>query len=149
MKKYRIIEYLTVILLITLIFWFMSSDSEANTKTSLPTIANHTESKTEPELISLGEFKISYYCGEPYYHICNDGTPETATGSIPEAGRTIAVDPTVIPYGTEVIINGHTYIAEDCGGSIKENRIDIFCDTHQEALEKGIDYYEVFIIATE
>lgn len=50
----------------------------------------------------------------------------TSTGVIAEEGRTIAVDPTVIPYGTEVMIDGHVYIAEDCGGAVKGNVIDIF-----------------------
>lgn len=56
----------------------------------------------------------------------------TATGAVATAGRTIAVDPSVIPYGTEVIINGHTYIAEDCGSAVKGNIIDLFFDTHAE-----------------
>ena len=106
------------------------------------------EVNTEPELISLGEFKITYYCKENYPHICNNGdATKTATGTTPTAGRTIAVDPSVIPYGTEVIINGHTYVAEDCGGAIKDNRIDIVVDTHAEALQCGVDHYEVFVKA--
>ena len=39
-----------------------------------------------------------------------------------------AVDPSVIPYGTEVLIDGHVYIAEDCGGAVKGNVIDIFVE---------------------
>lgn len=106
------------------------------------------EVNTEPELISLGEYKITYYCKENYPHICNNGdATKTATGTTPTAGRTIAVDPSVIPYGTEVIINGHTYIAEDCGGAINGNRIDIVVDTHEEALQCGVDHYEVFVKA--
>ena len=31
-------------------------------------------------------------------------------------GQTIAVDPSVIPYGTQVVINGHVFTAEDCEG---------------------------------
>ncbi len=61
----------------------------------------------------------------------------TSTGTVATAGRTIAVDPSVIPYGSEVIINGHTYVAEDCGGAIKGNRIDIFFNTHEEAEQFG------------
>lgn len=101
-----------------------------------------------PSLISLGEFKLTAYCacekccgkapGDPYYGI-------TAYGYQVTAGRTIAVDPDVIPIGSEVVINGHTYIAEDVGGAIKENRIDIYFNTHQEALEFGVQYAEVFI----
>ncbi len=108
--------------------------------------------QTEPvvEIISLGECKISAYCKENYPHICNNGdSSQTATGTVPLAGRTVAVDPKVIPYGSEVIINGHTYIAEDCGGAIKGNRIDILFDTHQEAIEFGIQYTNVSYLIKE
>lgn len=91
-------------------------------------------------------FVISAYCGENYPHICNNGdSSTTATGTTPTAGRTIAVDPNVIPYGSEVIIDGHSYIAEDCGGAIKGNRIDLFFSTHEEALSWGKKTKEVII----
>lgn len=116
--------------------------------------AAEVEIAEEPELISLGEFKVSYYCsceactGEWAMNrpIDEEGNErvKTASGAVAEAGKTIAVDPDVIPYGTEVIINGHTYTAQDCGGAIKGNRIDIYCDSHEEALQNGLDYYEVF-----
>ena len=52
----------------------------------------------------------------------------TATGTRATAGRTIAVDPKVIPYGTKVYIEGWGYrIAEDCGG-FSGKHIDIFVD---------------------
>ena len=95
-----------------------------------------------------GEFNLTAYCAckkccgkdpsDPHYGI-------TAYGYQVTAGRTIAVDPKVIPIGTEVIINDHTYTAEDVGGAIKENRVDIYFNTHQEALEFGVQYAEVFI----
>lgn len=106
-----------------------------------------------PEDISLGEFKITHYCAcerccsksqdDPWYGI-------TATGTRAEEGRTIAVDPKVIPYGTEVTIcyadgTEHTYTAEDCGGAIKGNRIDVFMESHEAALIEGVKYGEVFI----
>lgn len=116
--------------------------------------AAEIEPAEEPELISLGEYKITYYCA--CEACCGswaknrpkdaEGRPivKTASGAAAEAGKTIAVDPDVIPYGTEVIINGHTYIAQDCGGAIQGNRIDIYCDSHDEALKNGLDYCEVF-----
>lgn len=95
-------------------------------------------------IVDIGICKISAYCREDYPHICNDGDSTiTATGTTPTVGRTIAVDPNLIPYGSEVTINGNTYIAEDCGGAIKGNRVDILFDTHQEALEFGIQYANV------
>ena len=62
----------------------------------------------------------------------------TASGKEAEAGRTVAVDPRYIPYGTEIIVDGKTYIAEDCGGAIKgENKIDIYFESHSEAVSFG------------
>ncbi|MEI3219112.1 MAG: 3D domain-containing protein [Lachnoclostridium sp.] len=49
--------------------------------------------------------------------------------NISNTGRTIAVDASVIPYGSVVVINGHAYVAEDCGGAIKGNKIDIYVPT--------------------
>ena len=64
--------------------------------------------------------------------------PHTATGTIPTEGRTIAVDPHVIPYGSRVSIEGMgTYIAEDCGGGVKQDHIDIYFDTHEKAVAFG------------
>ena len=83
------------------------------------------------------DFTITHYCTERYPHICNDGSYKTATGTEVTPGRTIAVDPTVIPYGTRVKILDHVYVAEDCGGAIKGHRIDIAVDTHDEAMRKG------------
>lgn len=100
--------------------------------------------------ISLGVCKITAYCKENYPHICNNGDSSvTATGTVPMAGRTVAVDPSVIPYGSEVIINGHSYIAEDCGGAIKGNRVDICFDTHREALNFGVQHLEVVYVIKE
>ena len=70
---------------------------------------------------SIGEFKITFYW-------LSENGRSTSTGAIATEGRTIAVDPNVIPYGTEVLINGHVYVAEDCGGAVKGNVIDIFVE---------------------
>ena len=75
------------------------------------------------------------YC--PCKKCCGKTDGITATGTQATAGRTIAVDPSIIPYGTEVIINGNTYVAEDCGGAVKGKDIDIFFNTHEEALQFG------------
>ena len=84
---------------------------------------------------------MTAYC--PCSRCCGKSDGITATGTRATAGRTIAVDPRQIPYGTKVIIDGHTYIAEDCGGGIKGNRIDVFFSSHQEALRFGVQYKEV------
>ena len=73
------------------------------------------------------------------------GDTITSTGTTPRWG-VIAVDPRVIPYGTKVYIPklGMTFVAEDCGGAIKGNRIDIFMNSEGKASDwgrKSIDIY--------
>lgn len=72
----------------------------------------------------------------------------TATGTVPKVGRTIAVDPRVIPYGTRVYIPalGGTYIAEDCGGGIKGNKIDIFMSSEAKCNSWGVRNIEIQIL---
>lgn len=93
----------------------------------------------------IGECKITYYCCEPYEHICGTGTGLTATG-IPVAPGMVAVDPDVIPLGSTVIIDGREYLAADTGGAIKGNRIDIAVESHQEALQLGIRTATVWVV---
>ena len=72
---------------------------------------------------ALGQFTITFYWpGEDQYGNL------TSTGAIAEEGKTIAVDPSIIPYGSTILINGNEYIAEDCGGAIKGNKIDVFVE---------------------
>lgn len=92
----------------------------------------------------LGNFLLTAYC--PCSYCCGKSDGITATGTKATAGRTIAVDPRIIPYGSQVEINGHIYTAEDCGGAIKSNKIDIFFNTHQEALNFGTKYADVYLI---
>ena len=84
------------------------------------------------------------YC--PCKKCCGKTDGITATGTQATAGRTLAVDPSVIPYGTEVVINGNTYIAEDCGGVIKGNRVDVFFNTHEEAKQFGRQTMTAYIL---
>ena len=149
--------------------------TEAETATE-PTSTTHTEeitpateaatTATEPptEPIptetwkSLGVFELTAYCscekccGQWATNRPTDqsGNPivYTSTGAIAKAGTTIAVDPRVIPYGSEIQIDGHTYIAQDCGGAIKGNRIDVYHDSHQAALVFGRQQSEIFIKTT-
>ena len=91
----------------------------------------------------LGEFTITYYC--PCVE-CNGGYSGTSTGAPLVQGRTIAVDPTVIPYGTKVIIGGHVFTAEDCGGAIKGKRIDIFVNDHEMCNALGVRGAHVYLV---
>ena len=99
---------------------------------------------TEPEGKAM-TLTATAYCD--CYNCCGKTDGITATGTKATAGRTIAVDPDLIPYGSKVIINGNTYIAEDCGGAIQSNRVDIFFDSHSEALEWGVRKVEALVIS--
>ncbi|MBQ5657957.1 MAG: 3D domain-containing protein [Peptococcaceae bacterium] len=98
---------------------------------------------TPPEPIPLGEFKCTAYCScSTCCGVWADGI--TYTGVQAVENRTIAVDPNVIPLGSVVEINGREYVAEDIGGAIKGNRIDVYFDNHQEALAWGVQHHEVY-----
>ncbi len=84
------------------------------------------------------------YCG--CINCCGKNDRITATGTRAVEGRTIAVDPSVIPYGTKILIDGNYYIAEDCGGAIKGNRVDIYFEEHQDALEFGVKNIQIQIV---
>lgn len=63
----------------------------------------------------------------------------TATGTRASTGRTVAVDPTVIPYGSLLYIEGVGWrLAEDTGGAIRGHHIDILVDTRGTALKFGV-----------
>ena len=109
----------------------------------LPEITVAEPIKDEEEK-SLGEFKITAYCA--CARCCGKSDGITATGTHATEGRTIAVDPSVIPYGAKVKIGDCEYVAEDCGGAIKGNVIDIYIADHNRASEYGVRYEEVFLV---
>lgn len=74
-----------------------------------------------------------------------NGIVYTASGAIAQAGHTIAVDTSVIPFGSVVLIDGVAYVAEDTGSAIIGNRIDIYFDSHDEALQFGIQELTVYV----
>ena len=97
---------------------------------------------TEPKY--LGTFTVTHYCS--CYACCNKTDGITYTGTKATEGRTVAVDPEVIPLGSTVIIDGQAYIAEDIGGAIKGKKLDLYMDSHQEASNAGIVQADVWVI---
>lgn len=80
------------------------------------------------------------------------GDTITATGTVPKRNpnglSTIAVDPRVIPLGTKVYVENYGYaVAEDTGGAIKNNIIDIFLDSSSECYKWGRRKVNLYIIA--
>lgn len=117
-----------------------------NTTSDGPTYAIYRAQPTtppEPERELIGTYTSTAYCG--CCQCCGKSDGITSTGTHAEQGRTVAVDPSVIPYGTRLLIEDNYYIAEDCGGAIQGNRIDIYFDNHQEALDYGIKQVEVYV----
>lgn len=96
---------------------------------------------------NLGSFRLSFYC--TCEKCCGAyATGLTKSGTTVTEGRTIAVDPKVIPLGSRVYIDGYgVFIAEDVGSAIKENKIDIAVGNHEQALKLGIDEATVYLVS--
>jgi 3D (Asp-Asp-Asp) domain-containing protein len=88
-------------------------------------------------------FKVTAYCS---CEKCCDKDPSnewygiTATGTKAQWG-TVAVDRKIIKLGSKLRLEGFpntTFRAEDVGGAIKGNHIDIWFPSHKEALNFGV-----------
>lgn len=110
-------------------------------------VTNSAESGTnQPEtdhLTAIQDCTITYFCAERYPHICGTGDGITATGTTAEPGTTCAVDPAVIPLGSVVLVDFgdgvlYTYRAEDVGGAVAGNHIDLCVASHREAETLGV-----------
>lgn len=125
---------------------FSSGDADVRsyiTDAPVRASAAKPEKKKKPKE-KVEKYKITAYCP---CERCSEGYGRnTSTGALAKAGRTIAVDPSVIPYGTKVHIKGMgDFVAEDCGGAVKGKHIDIYFDTHQETVEFGVKIKEIIL----
>lgn len=114
----------------------------------------HTEPKTTedelttikyediPKMRELGTFKLTAYC--VCERCCGKSDGITASGVKATPYKTVAVDKNVIPLGTELYINGDYFVAQDTGGAVKGNVIDVCVSSHEEALNFGVHYAKVF-----
>lgn len=154
----RSLSFITALFMVGVIIGALIGICSAPTKTTTvwmpqieyieqPEAAEDVLLEAGPEIFehSLGEFKLTAYCP---CEKCNGKWVGqlTASGTELTVGRTIAVDPDVIPLGSIVDINGFRYVAEDTGSAIKGNRIDILFPSHKEALDFGVQYASVSII---
>ena len=117
-----------------------------------PIISYPTEIRSETTTGSVGQSEVdSYtYVAEVSAYTASDdecGKSDgiTASGTHVQQGRTIAA-PSWIPFGTKVIIGEHEYIVEDRGGYISDNRIDIYMDSREAAMEFGRKELEVTVV---
>ncbi len=127
----------------------LATSAQAVETEETPSVEEHDPAWDKPATeyaycddVFLGEFTLTAYC--PDSCCCGKwASGYTATGTLATEGRTIAVDPKVIPYGTRVLLiwpdgTQHSYIAEDCGGGVNGNHIDVFFDDHQAARVFGV-----------
>lgn len=128
---------------------FMPPDPGKNT-TGRPIIGDSVIVTPDGQVLTYSSAQV--FCATAYHNTDPGCDAYTATGTLARVGA-IAVDPRVIPYGTRMYIvsNDGAYIygiatAEDCGGSIKGNRIDLYFDTVPECLQFGIRDCTVYFL---
>lgn len=91
----------------------------------------------------LGRFKLTAYSGPQ-----GKARAITATGTSARAGRTVAVDPKVIPLGSRIYIDGiGERIAEDVGPGVKGQHIDVFLPSSPAATRFGVQRRTVSVVA--
>ncbi|KPV45164.1 hypothetical protein AN477_03920 [Alicyclobacillus ferrooxydans] len=104
------------------------------------------ESDSSADLEPLGHFTVTAYALTVQSTGKSPGMPGfgiTASGSHAHVGRTVAVDPTVIPIGSLIFIDlpGVGWrLAEDTGGAIKGHHIDLLLPSDSKALKFGIKH---------
>ncbi len=90
----------------------------------------------------LGKFLCTAYC--PCVKCCGKSDGITASGKKATPNHTIATDRN-FAFGTQLIIGNQIYTVEDRGGNIKGNRIDVYFNTHQEALNWGKKTLDIYL----
>ncbi len=104
--------------------------TSSNVGTSGSTVSRGSQSGKVLTMVATA-YDGCYECNKPYY-----GKPSYI--GLPLRRGIVAVDPNVIPMGSRLYVEGYgEAIAADQGNAIKGNRIDLFFDTHQQALKYG------------
>jgi 3D (Asp-Asp-Asp) domain-containing protein len=107
--------------------------------------------------VEVGETKITHYCickkccgkdpDHPAYGI-------TASGAEAKPYVTVAVDPKLIPLGSDVLVDYgggviQAYLAQDTGSGVNGSHIDLCVEDHQTAINLGVKTAKVWFIAPE
>ena len=122
-----------------------SSDASADAANNIESSATAEAQEAEtPSEIYAGRFTTTAYCS--CRKCCRGGKNRTKSGTIPQAGRTISADLRVFPLGTKLRINGVVYTVEDSGSGIRGNKLDIFFNSHSQALQYGKRSADVYIV---
>ena len=91
----------------------------------------------------LGEFTITAYC--PCEDCCGRWADGVTASGLPAGPGIVAVDRSVIPLGSTVVINGQRYLAADTG--VTGNRVDICMTSHEDTVEHGVRTAEVWVVS--
>ena len=95
---------------------------------------------------SLGMFTTTGYCN---CSKCSGGHNLTYSGTVPTANHTVSADLNKFPIGTKLMINGVIYTVEDKGSGVHGNLVDIYFDSHEQALAHGLRTAEVFAVVED
>lgn len=107
--------------------------------------AENTECETVQPIVK--EYVITAYC--PCMKCCGKTDGITASGDKATEGVTVAMDKSM-PFGTKIYIDGvGERIVQDRGGAITGNRIDLYFENHQDAINFGRQTKQVTIIKGE
>lgn len=96
----------------------------------------------------LGEFRVTGYSDSP--HNGTDGRGITRSGQ-PTRWGVVAVDPRVIPLGSDLLIEGMEetiFTALDTGGGVVGRWLDVWYPTDREALQHGVRLLNVYLVAS-
>lgn len=145
MKKIIFIVCIAVLIVVMFSSCFSTNtEPEPEVITQVEYIPSELECGLELEYVGLFEYtgycSCSNCCGEYAYSrptVRGKEVVITASGAY-ASEYTIAVDPDVIPLGSLVYLEGYGLkIAQDVGGAIKGNRIDIYMENHDDAYAVG------------
>jgi 3D (Asp-Asp-Asp) domain-containing protein len=118
---------------------------DARAKAESSQITGSPDASNKKAAARLGTFAVTAYT---HYRRPRGGERKTAAGLLPRAGRTVAVDPCVIPLGSRIHIEGvGERIAEDTGKKIKGRKLDLFLPSAGECRRFGIRQQEVYLVA--
>jgi 3D (Asp-Asp-Asp) domain-containing protein len=148
MRKYNVAIHvlfwalIVFLLFIALLYLFFRSDGFSLVSSDTGKAGNGgSEEIVVRELVEV-EKEVEWYYFLASGYSAND--PSQGTSNITATGKEIkqgmvAVDPKIIPLGARIEIkNMGIFVAEDTGGKIKGNRIDIYFDSKEEAKKFGM-----------
>lgn len=91
----------------------------------------------------IGECTVTAYC--PCEACCGQWADGLTSSGIPAAPGMVAVDESIIPLGSTVIIDGQRYLAADTG--VTGNWVDVFMPEHNDTVQHGVQTAEVWVVA--